>query len=141
FTSNLFLVSDLYHVGFGPNGEVIPSPLALAFHTPAQLWMVYVAFAGAFVAGSVMLASQRFNPMAVVCYVMCPLAGAVYLIGSPLRIVQKYAEPVAALYLVIGSCLFCTGATRMFSLYGQVTNGFAPVAASMMTEVGLAFIV
>ena len=29
----------------------------------------------------------------------------------------------------------------MFLLYGQNTNDFAPVAASMMTEVGLAFVI
>lgn len=141
FTSNLFLIADLYHIGFGPNGKVIASPLAAAFNTPAQQWMLYVAFAAAFIAGAVMIGSQRFNPMAVVCFVMCPLAGGVYLIASPLRIAQKHAEPVAALYLLVGSCLFCTGATRMFLLYGQNTNGFAPVAASMMTEVGLALVV
>src|SRR5262245_375347 len=115
--SNLFLISDLYQVGFGPGGKVIPSPFAMAFQTPAQQWMVYLATASAFVAGAVMFGSQRFNPITVVCYMMCPLAGAIFLIASPLRIVQKYAEPVAAIYLLIGSCLVFTGATRMFLLY------------------------
>ena len=33
------------------------------------------------------------------------------------------------------------GTTRLFQLYGQPTDGFAPVVASMLTEVGLAFVV
>ncbi len=139
--SNLFLISDLYHLGFGPNGEAIPSPLGMAVQSPAQLWMIYAGFAAAFVAGAVMMGSQGFNPVTIVCYVMCPLAAFVYFAGLPLRSARKYAEAVATIYLVIGSCLVCTGATRLFLLYGQPADDFAPVTASMMTEVGLALVV
>ena len=97
FTSNLFLISDLYHVGMGPGGRAIPSPLAAAFTTAPQQWGLYVACAAAFVAGTVMIGSQPFNPMAIVCYVMCPLVGMIYAIATPLRIVKKYAEPVSGM--------------------------------------------
>jgi hypothetical protein len=40
----------------------------------------------------------------------------------------------------VGSCLTFTGATRLFLLYGNSNGSFAPVAASMMTEAGLAMI-
>ena len=141
FTSNLFLISDLYHVGMGPGGEAIPSPLAAAFTTAPQQWGLYMACAAAFVAGAVMIGSQPFNPMAIVCYVMCPLVGMIYAIATPLRMVKKYAEAGRGLYLLVGSCLFITGATQLFRLYGQAHGGFAPIAASMMTEAGLAFVV
>jgi hypothetical protein len=141
FTSNLFLISDLYHIGMGPDGKAIPSPLAAVFTTAPQQWGMYALCAAAFVAGAVMIGSQRFNPMAVVCYVMCPLVGMIYLIASPLRIVKKNAELVAALYLLVGSCLAISGITQLLRLYGQNGGGFAPIAASMMTEAGLAFVV
>jgi hypothetical protein len=138
--SNIFVISDLYHVGFGPDGKVIPSPFASVFSTAPQQWTLYFVCATAFIAGAVMIGSQPFNPLVVVCYVMCPLVGMIYLIATPLRIAKKYAEPIAAAYLLIGSCLVFTGATRMFLLYGQAAGGFAPVAASMMTEAGMALV-
>ena len=141
FTSNLFLIFDLYHVPFGSDGQVIPSPLAAAASTAAQRWLLYVVCASAFVSGAVMIGSQRFNPMAVVCYVMCPLIGLIYLIASPLRMARKHAEAVATVYLLIGSCLAFTGGIQLFRLYGLPTNGFAPVGASLMTEAGLVLIV
>jgi hypothetical protein len=141
FTSNFFLISDLYHVGFGPGGKEIPSPFAPVFNTPALQWMLYLASASAFVAGAVMIGSQRFNPLAVVAYIMCPLIGIIHLLGAPLRIAKKYAEAVAAVYLLIGSALAFTGATQMFRLYGLADPGIAPVGASLLTEVGLAFVV
>jgi hypothetical protein len=140
-TSNFFLISDLYHVGFGPGGKEIPSPFAPVFSTPALQWMLYLASASAFVAGAVMIGSQRFNPLAVVAYVMCPLIGIIHLVGAPLRIAKKYAEAVATVYLLIGSCLAFTGATQMFRLYGLADPGMAPVGASLLSEVGLAFVV
>ena len=140
-TSSFFLISDLYHVGFGPGGKEIPSPFAPMFSTPALQWMLYLAAASAFVAGAVMIGSQRFNPLAVVAYVMCPLIGIIHLVGAPLRIAKKYAEVVATVYLLIGSCLVFTGATQMFRLYGLADPGLAPVGASLLTEVGLAFVV
>jgi len=140
-TSNFFLISDLYHVGFGPGGKDIPSPFASVFSTPALQWMLYLACALAFVAGAVMIASQRFNPLAVVAYVICPLIGIIHLVGAPLRIAKKYAEAVATVYLLIGSALAFTGATQMFRLYGLADPGMAPVGASLLTEVGLVFVV
>src|SRR5688572_6612578 len=108
FTSNIFLIADLYHVPFGPNGKVIASPFAETFSTAPQQWMLYAACAAAFVAGVVMIGSQRFNPMTFVAYIMCPLVGLIYLIASPLRMVQKHADVVSAVYLLIGSCLVFT---------------------------------
>jgi hypothetical protein len=137
-TSNLFLISDLYQVGFGPDGKVLSSPFAAAFSTPGQQWMLYAACAAAFIAGAIMVGSQPFNPMAVVCYAMCPLICFIFIVAWPLRVVQKYADAVAAFDLLVGSSLLFTGATRMFLLYGQRGGGFEPVAASMMTEAGLA---
>ena len=58
----------------------------------------------------------------------------------PLRMVRKYAEIVAAGYLLVGSCLTCTGATRLVALYQRSSDGFAPILASMMTEAGLALV-
>jgi hypothetical protein len=141
FASNLFVISDLYHIGFGPDGKVIPSPLASIASTAPQQWMLYAACAAAFVTGAVMIGSQSFNPLVAVCYIICPVVGIIYLVATPLRIVKKYAEPVAALYLLVGSCLVITGATQLLRLYGHATGGFAPVAASMMTEAGLAIVV
>jgi hypothetical protein len=141
FTSNLFLIGDLYKIGMGPEGKPIASPFALLGTTPVEQWLLYALCASAFIAGAVMIGSQRFNPMAVVCYVMCPLVGAIYLVGSPLRIApKKYAEIVAAVYLLGGSCLAFTGVTRLFLLYGRTGQEMAPILASMMTEVGLALI-
>jgi hypothetical protein len=141
FTSNIFLIADLYHVPFGPNGKAIPSPFAASFSTAPQQWMLYAACAAGFVAGVILIGSQRFNPMTLVACIMCPLVGLIILIASPLRIARKYAEPVAAVYLLIGSCLAFTGLTQMFRLYGAANDGFAPVAASLMAEAGLAFII
>jgi hypothetical protein len=138
--SNIFVISDLYHMPMGPDKEFIPSPFSPLFTTPAQQWTFYVVCAAAFVAGAVMIGSQNFNPIVVVAYVMCPIVGMIYLVASPLRMVQRYADVVAAGYLLVGSCLAFTGATRLFLLYGTRTDGFAPILASMMTEVGLAFI-
>src|SRR4051794_8831488 len=129
YFASILLISDLYHVGFGSDGKAIPSPLAAIFTTVPLLWLAYFLCAAAFVAGAVMIGSQPFTPMAVVCYVMCPLVGMIYLIASPLRIVKRFAEPVAALYLLVGSCLVITGATQLLRLYGQVGGSFAPVAA------------
>jgi hypothetical protein len=142
FTSNLFLIGDLYKVGMGPDGQSISSPFALFATTPVEQWLLYALCASAFIAGAVMIGSQRFNPLAVVIYVMCPLVGAIYMVATPLRIVSgKYAELVAALYLLVGSCLAFTGITRLFLLYGRPGQEFAPILASMMAEVGLTLIV
>ena len=139
-TSNLFAIADLYGLGMGPEGEVIPSPLSLVFTTPFQRWMFYVVSGAAFVVGAVLLGSQRFNPVTVVCYVMCPLAGLAFLVASPLREIQKFAEPVAAIYLLIGSALAFTGITQLYLLYGTNNGSFVSVLASMMTQVGTAMI-
>ena len=101
FVSNIFLISDLYKVGFGPNGEVIPSPFAQNLQTPFQQWTLYIVSAAATVAGFVMIGSQRQNPVAIMCYVMCPLVAVAYFVGWPLRAVQRNAAPVAALYLAV----------------------------------------
>jgi hypothetical protein len=139
FTSNLLVISELYKIGMGPDGSS-PPPLAALELTPAQGWMFYIASAAAFVAGAVMVGSQRYNPIAIVCYVMCPLVGLIYAVASPLRMVRKYSEIVAAGYLLVGSCLACTGATRLLALYQRPNDGIAPVLASMMTEAGLALV-
>ena len=136
-TSNLLVISDLYHIGFGPDGDV-PSPLALVFKTPGQQWAMYCLSAGATIAGCILFGSQRYNPLAIVCYLMCPLACFVFLIATPLRLARKLALPVAAIYLAVGGCLSGIGMMRLFSLYGQPEPGFAPVLASMATQVGLA---
>src|SRR4029079_7825428 len=41
FTSNLLLISDLYKIGIGPNGQPVPSPFAMATTTPAVQWLLY----------------------------------------------------------------------------------------------------
>lgn len=140
-TSNLFAIADLYGLGMSPDGEAIPSPLSMVFTTAFQRWMFYLATGAAFVSGAVLLGSQRFNPITVVCYVMCPLAGVAFLVASPLREIKKFAEPVAALYLLVGSALAFTGGTQLFLLYGNSQGSFAPVLASMMTQVGTAMII
>jgi hypothetical protein len=139
-TSNLFLMSDLYHIGMGPDGKEMPSPFAAALTSPAQLWLVYILCASACVVGAVMIGSQAFNPITAVCYIMCPLAAVVCLVGAPLRIAKKYATAVATIYLGIGSCLACTGAMRLVQLYQLPNNEFEPVLASMLTEAGLALV-
>jgi hypothetical protein len=69
---------------------------------------------------------------------MCPLASLAFIIGWPLRFVRKHADPLAAIYLVGGSCLTGVGITAMFLLYGGTSHGFSPVTASMMTQAGRA---
>src|SRR5439155_7189687 len=59
FSSNLLVIGDLYKISMGPNVHA-PSPLAVAEMTPAQEWMLYIAATAAFVAGAVMVGSQRF---------------------------------------------------------------------------------
>jgi hypothetical protein len=140
-TSNLFAIADLYGLGMGPAGEQVPSPLSAVFTTPFQRWMFYVATGAAFVSGAVLLGSQRFNPITVVCYVMCPLAGLAFLVASPLREIKRFAEPVAALYLLVGSALAFTGVSQLYVLYGNTSGSFVPVLASMMTQVGLAMVI
>ena len=137
-TSNLFAIADLYGLGMGPEGETVPSPLSLVFTTPFQRWMFYIVSGAAFIGGAVLLGSQRFNPVTVVCYVMCPLAGFAFLVASPLREIKKFAEPIAALYLLIGSALAFAGITQLYLLYGTNNGSFVPVLASMMTQVGMA---
>jgi hypothetical protein len=140
--SNLFMISNLYQVGFGPDGQVVPSPFVAAGTTPLVQWLIYAAFAAAFVGGAVMIGSQPFNPMAIVCYMMCPLVSLIFIVGWPLRVVRRYVEAVAGFYLLVGSALVFTGATRMFLLYGKAAgDSFEPVAASMMTQAGLALVV
>src|SRR5262245_29188069 len=50
-TSNLLVIGDLYHLGFGPDNEPIASPLAALFSSPAQEWGLYCLCAGATIAG------------------------------------------------------------------------------------------
>jgi hypothetical protein len=140
-TSNLFLIGDLYHLSIGPNDQAVASPFSLIAHSPLEQWLLYTLCAMAFVAGAVMVGSQRLNPAAIVCYVMCPIVGAVFMIGSPLRIAVKHAEIVATLYLLVGSCLAFTGIAQLLRLYQQANNGFDPIVASMMTEAGLALLI
>jgi hypothetical protein len=89
----------------------------------------------------VMIGSQPFNPTAIVCYMMCPLICMIFVVAWPLRVVRRYVEAVAACYLLVGSALLFTGATRLFLLYGNAGGSFEPVLASMMTEAGLAMVV
>ncbi|MCI0358120.1 MAG: hypothetical protein L0211_06540 [Planctomycetaceae bacterium] len=140
-TSNVFAVADLYHVGFGPQGEFIPSPFASAFTTPLAQWLFYAVAAGAAIAGCVVVGSQKFNPMAVVIFVMCPIVGLVFLAGAPLRMAGRFATPIAVVYLAVGTCLAGAGIMRLVSLYGQTINDAAPMLASILTEVGLALLV
>ena len=140
-TSNIFAISDLYQLGFGPEGEVIPSPFALLFTTPAQQWLFYALAASAAIVGCVLIGSQNGHPMAFVCYILCPLVALVFVIGLPLRMTRKLAVPVAAAYLCIGTCLAGAGLTQLVNLYGQPNPGFAPVMASVLTEAGVALVI
>ena len=138
FVSNFFAISDLYQLGLGPSGEVLPSPFADTFTTPAQKWMLYVGSALAAVLGLVMIGSQKYNPMAAVCYFMCPLVGITFLVAWPLRAAQKHAVATAAAYLAVGTCLAAIGVMRLTALYGQSSVGFDVVTGSMLAEVGFA---
>jgi len=140
-TSNLFVIGDLYHLAFGPDNQHIASPFAALFSSPAQEWGLYCLCAGATIAGCVMFGSQRYNPLAIVCYMMCPIASLIFLVAAPLRLARKTALPVAAIYLAVGGCLAGTGITQLVSLYGRPNLNFEPPLASMMAEVGLAFVV
>ena len=140
-TSNLFVIGDLYQLGFGPDDKPIESPFKQLFSSPSQEWGLYCLCAGAAVAGCVMFGSQRYNPLAIVCYLMCPIASVIFLIAAPLRLARRTALPVAAIYLLVGGCLAGTGVMRLISLYGQPHADFAPVLASFMLEVGLALTV
>jgi hypothetical protein len=139
--SNLFAIADLYGLGMGPNDEQIPSPLASVLTTPAQQWIFYFVTGSAFVAGAVMLGSQRFNPLAVVCYVMCPIAGLVFMAGWPLRTAKRGTDVVAAGFLLLGSVLAFTGGTRLYLLYGHSQGSFEPVGASLLCQIGVALMI
>ena len=90
--------------------------------------------------GAVMIGSQPFNPLVVVCYVMCPLVGLVFLVGLPLRIAGRFAVPIATIYLAIGACLAGAGRMQLISLYGRPNLEFEPMLASLLTEAGLALL-
>jgi hypothetical protein len=136
--SNVFAIADLYHVGFGPNGQFIPSPLAGVCTTPLLQWLFYVVTASAAIGGCLMVGSQRFNPSAIVIFVMCPIVGLVFLVGAPLRMVGRFATAAAVAYLVVGTCLAGAGVSRLVSLYGRINDDGAPIIASLLTEIGLA---
>jgi len=138
--SNVLAIADLYHVGFGPDGQFIPSPLAGVFTTPFLQWLFYALTASAAIAGCVLVGSQNFNPMVVVCYVMCPLVGLVFLLGLPLRIAGRFAAPIATIYLAIGTCLAGAGLMRLVSLYGRPNLEFEPMLASLLAESGVALL-
>jgi hypothetical protein len=139
--SNIFAIADLYQVGFGPGGEVIPSPFAGALgEGPAGAWLLYGLFATAAVAGCILVGSQNFNPLTAVLFMMCPLVALVFLAAMPLRIAQKHVIPVAAAYLMVGTCLAGAGLMRMISLYGEVGLDFQPILASLMLQIGLAML-
>ena len=53
-TSNLFLISDLYKLGLGPNANATPSPFAMLVRTAPEQWLLYGLFAAAFIAGAVL---------------------------------------------------------------------------------------
>ena len=139
--SNLLAIADLYGLGMGPHGQQTPSPLAGVFTTPLQQWAFYIVSGSAFVAGAVMLGSQRMNPLAMVCYVMCPIAGLAFAVGWPLRAVKKFSDGLATIYLLVGSSLAFTGGTRLFLLYGNSGGSFEPVLASIMTQAGVALMI
>src|SRR5438105_881158 len=75
FTSNLLVMAELYDIDWGPGASNAPSPFASVLPTAMHQWLAYAVAAAAFVVGAVMVGSQRFNPMTIVVYVMCPLAG------------------------------------------------------------------
>lgn len=137
---SIFIISDLYQVGFGPNGEAIPSPFAASLETPIQQWMLYGVSALATIAGLIMIGSQRFNPFAAVAYIMCPLVGMTFLVGWPLRAVKAdgVAVAVVGIYLATGSCLAAVGIMRLVSLYGEPGGAFGAVGGSIMAQAGLA---
>jgi hypothetical protein len=140
-SSNVFAIADLYQVGFGPDGEVIPSPFAAFFgDKPAAQWLFYAVCASAAIGGCILIGSQNFNPLVGVIFVMCPLVGLVFLVATPLRIARKYVVPVAAIYLMIGTCLAGVGLLRMIGLYGQAGLNFEPILASLMLQIGLAML-
>jgi hypothetical protein len=136
--SNALAIGDLYGLGMAPEGEKIPSPLAELCSTPFELWLFYAATAGATVAGCLLIGSQNANPMAIVCYVMCPIAGLVFLLGMPLRLAGRRGQSFATIYLGVGTCLAGDGILRLIHLYGQPGVTFEPILASLMTEAGLA---
>jgi hypothetical protein len=138
--SNVLAVADLYHVGFGPDGEFIPSPFSVVLTTPFLQRLFYALTASAAIAGCVLIGSQNFNPMAVVCYVMCPLVGLVFLVGLPLRIAGRFALPIATIYLTIGTCLAGAGLMQLINLYGRSNLEFEPMLASLLMEAGLALL-
>ncbi|HEX5103903.1 MAG TPA: hypothetical protein VFV87_08845 [Pirellulaceae bacterium] len=138
--SNIFAIADLYQIGFGPGGEVIPSPLADVFSTPGWQWLFYGICAAATIAGCILIGSQNFNPLVAVIFIMCPLVAVVYLLAMPLRMAQKWTVPMAATYLMIGTCLAGVGISRLIGLYGQAGLNFEPILASLLTEIGLALL-
>ena len=138
--SNIFAIFDLYHIGIGPDGEPIPSPLAELCPTPEFLWLFYGFFACATITGCLMIGSQNFNPLVAVIFFMCPIVGLVFLAATPLRMVRKHVVPVAAIYLMIGTCLAGVGLMRMIGLYGQFGHDFQPILASLMFQAGLSML-
>jgi hypothetical protein len=138
--SNFFAIADLYHVGFGPNGQFIPSPLAGVCTTPFLQWLFYGLAASAAIAGCVLVGSQNHNSLAIVCYIMCPLVALVFLAGMPLRIAGRFAGPIATIYLALGTCLAGAGLMRLIGLYGRPNLDFEPMLASLLAEAGLAMV-
>jgi hypothetical protein len=139
-TSNVFAIFGLYEIGVGPQGDAVPSPLAGLCTTPAAQWMFYGLCASGAVLGCILIGSQNFNPLAAVMFFLCPIVGLVFLAATPLRIARKQAVPVAAIYLMIGTCLAGVGLMRLIGLYGQAGLGFEPILASLMLQAGVAML-
>lgn len=139
--SNVFAIADMYHVGLGTYGEFVPSPLASAFKTPLEQWLVYALAAAAVVAGCVLIGSQNYHPAAVVCFILCPLMGLVFAVGMPLRSAWRFAVPAATAYVGVGTCLAGAGVMHLMNLYGRLHVGFEPIVASLLLEGGLAMVI
>jgi hypothetical protein len=137
---NVFAIFDLYQIGMGPDGEAMPSPISELCPTPASLWLFYGLCAAATIAGCLLIGSQNFNPLCAVVFFMCPIAGLVFLLATPLRTVRNYVVPVAAVYLMIGTCLAGVGLTKLIGMYGQPGLEFEPILCSLALQAGLAML-
>ena len=130
--SDIFVISDLYHIS-----EFTPTPLSAALTTSSQQWGGYAIATAILVWGAVLIGSAPFNSQAMICYIMCPIAAAACLIGSPLRAAQKYARQVAFVYVSIGVCVAVSGIMQLLALYGQFDAGLSPITASVLAQVGI----
>lgn len=112
YATSAFTVIDLYLPSSPLLSEIVGTTLG-----PTTLWFFYAIALSTAVAGTLMICSRPIPTSVIVVYFMCPLVAVTYAIGSPLRLAKKWAMPVAAIYLALGTCCGAIAIPKMMAYY------------------------